>query len=250
MSLSDALAKRCDLEVNVYAESTHWRNGWRTLDCPFSYGAGTRRAFRGRIWPISEIQIADLAPFCLSSLDGLLDAPFGATTLCRRPLIREGDGIHLPVASLVSPALRLHLTHAIADGVVPVQAIETFHKDQFARWVMVDLALRKAKPLEMAALDLPSPDLDVPGVTQAVLRFDQDKLLHILVLECDWQHPPECAIHETRTSPAKLEKALADYLRLIQEKLAMDTATTRGLTLVIQGFAGLERQCSTSQRLQ
>ncbi len=237
LRLSETVAERCGLEVNAFAESTQWRSDWPFgLSQVRQLGRATR--FSGHDLRQLGLDSAALEPFCVPTFDGLLDAPFGATMLCRQPLIREGDGVHLPVPSLVSPALRLHLAHAIAERVVPWKATADFHANQFSRWVGVDLALRKAKPLQMSDLDLPEPDLDVPGLTQAVLRFDEDKLVHIFVLECDWKHPPDRAIHQTRKASPMFQRALGDYLCVAQQKLAEDYGTTRGLSLVIQDSPG------------
>ena len=235
--LSDTIAERCGLLVNDFAESKQWRSDW-PFGLPQLLQRGATVRFSDTELMHLGVDIADLEPFCVVSLDGLLDAPFGATVLCRQPLIRHGGTIHLPVPSLISPALRLYLAHAIADHTVPQKATTDFHTHQFARWVGIDLALRKAKPLLMTDVDLPEPDLDIPGLEQAVLRFDQDKLLNIFVLECDWRHPPNFAIHDTRRATPKSEKALGDYLKQVHDKLAKDHGTTRGLTLVIENSPG------------
>ncbi len=237
LGLSEAVAERCKLAVNAFAESIQWRSDWQ-FGLPQILQRGRATRFSDHDLRQLGIDIAALEPFCLPTLDGLLDAPFGATTLCRQPLIRQGDGIHMPVPSLVSPALRLHLAHAITERVVPWKATADFHTNQFFRWVGVDLALCKTKPLQMADLDFPEPDLDVPGLTQAVLRFDEDKLVHIFVLECDWRNPPDRAIHQTSRASPKLQKALGDYLSVVQQRLAKDYGVTRGLSLVIQDSPG------------
>ena len=97
--------------------------------------------------------------------------------------------------------------------------------------------MRKAKWVEMAPLHLPEPELDIPGLIHTVLRFDEDKLVHILVLECVWRDPPKYNVHDAQ-EVRKLQKDLADYLRVVCDKLSNDMGIGRGLTLVIQDTPG------------
>ena len=148
LRLSETVAERCGLIANTFAESTQWRSDWPFgLQQVLQRGRATR--FSGHDLRRLGIDSAALEPFCVPTLDGLLDAPFGATALCRQPLIRQDDGIHVPVPSLVSPALRLHLAHAIAERVVPWKTTIDIHINQFSRWIGVDLAMRKTKPLQV-----------------------------------------------------------------------------------------------------
>ena len=138
----------------------------------------------------------------------------------------------------MSPALRLYLAGAISDQIIPQKAIEAFHRNEFSRWLGVDLPLRKAKPIRLDALNLPDPDLPIPAITQAVLHFDQDKLVHILVLECDWRRPNKYAIHDSQTATADLQTRLHTYLQRVQEQLSEYSRSKRGLTLVILDSPG------------
>jgi hypothetical protein len=237
LTLSDAVAERCGLQINSFAESKQWREDWPFKTSTLIERGRATRFSDGDLRAL-QIESVDLEPFCVPDLDGLLDAPFGATALCRRPLIRETRYIHMPIPSLVSPALRLHLAHTVAAGRVPPTAIADFHAAQFARWLGVDLARRKTKPILATDLDLPEPDLDVQGVTGAVLRFDEDKLAHIVVLERGWEYPPDSNIHYSRTASPQFELSLNTYLRTVQQKLAAQFGATRGLTLVIEDSPG------------
>ncbi len=237
LRVSDTVAERCGSRINEFAESRQWRTDWRLrLPVLLIRGAATRFT-RDDLIQLG-IEIEDLIPFQLITLDGLLEASFGGTYLNRWPVIIESDSVHLPISSFVSAALRLYLAHAIASGVVPQKAIEKFHADQFALWMGVDLPMRKAKWVEMAPLHLPEPELDIPGLIHTVLRFDEDKLVHILVLECVWRDPPKYNVHDAQEVPAKLQKDLADYLRVVCDKLSNDMGIGRGLTLVIQDTPG------------
>jgi hypothetical protein len=237
LRLSEAVAERCGFAANEFAESRQWRTSW-PLNLPLLLSRGTASRFTHGDLIGLGIDIADLEPFCVISLDGLLDASFGGTLLNRWPLIAEDNGVHLPIPSYISPALRLYLAHAIADSVVPRKATETFHDNEFTRWVGVHLPLHRAKPLEIEPLDLPEPDLDTPHLTQAVLRFDEDKVAHLIVLGCSWRNPPERNIHESHTPSAYFQKNLANYLRMVRDKLFNDMGVSRGLTLVVQDSPG------------
>jgi len=237
LRLSDAVAERCGFAINEFAESTQWRKDW-PLRLPVLLSRGAAARFTPADLAQLDINITDLKPFRVTALDGLLDARFGETLLNRWPVIAEGNGVHLPIPSFISPALRLYLAQGIANGVVPRKAIEVFHTYQFTRWMGVDLPLIKAKLMEIAPLHLPEPDLDIPGLTQTVLRFDEDKLMHILVLECTWRDPPERKIHDRKIASTKFQNDLADYLRIVHDKLSDDMGVSRGLTLVIQDSPG------------
>jgi hypothetical protein len=237
LRVSDAIAERCGFAVNTVEDSTPRRDDW-PLKLPELLSRGAASRFTSKELEEAGIDPIDLEPFRAPSLDGLLATTFGSTLLHRYPIIPDGDGIRLAVPSFVSPALRLYLAHAIALKIVPYEAIEAFHHSQFLRWMAVDLPLRKAKPLEMAPLNLPEPDFPGMGSTQAVLRFDEDKIVHILVLECSWRDPPEFDIHAGTIATPKFEKALSDYLCLVQRKLSDKLGVARGLTLVIQDTPG------------
>ncbi len=237
LSLSDALAERCGYAVDEFAESTPHRKSW-SITLPPLLRLGHAAWFSTNDIVTLGLELSSLAPFCLSSIDGLLDAPYGATALSRTPLVLEDDGVFLPVPSLISPALRLYLAHAIADGTVPKKAGETFHNDQLARWLACDLPIRHIKPLTITEFEFPEPDLDAPGVSQAVLSFDQDKLAHMIVIESDWTDPPARAIYEVQKAPQKLERDLESYLWQVHKKLETDHGIARGLTLVIGDSPG------------
>jgi hypothetical protein len=238
LRLSEVLAERCGFAAYEFAESTQWRTDW-PLSLPLLLTRGAATRFTREDLVELGVDIADLEPFCVVSLDGLLDARFGETLLNRWPvMIAEDNGVHLPIPSYISPALRLYLAHAIASGIVPRKAIETFHDHEFTRWIGVHLPLRRTRPLEMGPLDLPEPHLDIPHLTQAVLRFDEDKVAHLLVLGCDWRDPPERNIHERNTPSASLQKNFANYLRVVRDKLFSDMGVNLGLTLVVQDSPG------------
>ena len=237
LRLSEAVARRCNFAINQFAESRYWRTDWPlSLPVLTARGAATHFAYRDLI----ELGVdpADLEPFCIHSLDGLLDDAFGEIKLHRWPIIKTDSGIHLPIPSFVSPALRLYLAQAISSGVIPSKAVEVFHSSLIFRWIGVDLMMRRAKPIETAPLNLPKPQLDLSGVTQAVLRFDEDKIVYILVMEFDWHVPPERNVHQAKTASAKFNTGLTEHLRSVYEKLSKDMGVKRGLTLVIQDSPG------------
>ena len=246
LRVSDTVAERCGFRINEFAESRQWRTDWR-LRLPVLLIRGAAARFTRDDLTQLGIEIEDLIPFQLITLDGLLEASFGGTYLNRWPVIIESDSLHLPIPSFVSAALRLYLAHAIASGVVPQKAIEKFHADQFALWMGVDLPMRKAKWVEMAPLHLPEPELDIPGLIHTVLRFDEDKLVHILVLECVWRDPPKYNVHDAQEVPAKLQKDLADYLRVVCDKLSNDMGIGRGFTRTRRDGALLWHCPRTSQ---
>ena len=237
LSLSDALAERCGYAVNEFADSIPQRENW-SIRLPPLLRLGGAAWFSANDIATLGLELSNLTPFCLSSSEGLLDAPYGATALSRTPLVLEDAGVFLPVPSLISPALRLHLVHAIADGTIPKKAGEAFHNDQFARWLVCDLPIRRIKPLTITEFEFPEPDINAPGIRQAVLSFDQDKLAHMIVIQSDWTHPPAHTIYEVQKASQKLERDLESYLWQVHKKLETDHGIARGLTLVIYDSPG------------
>ena len=188
--LSNAIAQRCELTVNDYAQSQQWQTRW-PVQLPPLICKGRSVRFSRQDLSALGVQTEFLAPFILDTLSGLLDMPFGDTALGRRPLLVDGAGVTLPIPSLVSPALRLHLAHAIARRIVPQEAVVSFHQNQFARWLGCDFPARGARALLNDGLDIPTPEFDLPGdYAHAVVRFDADKLAHVVLIEADWSHPP------------------------------------------------------------
>jgi hypothetical protein len=239
LCLSDAVAERCKFALNEYAESRQWRDDW-PLRLPLLLARGAAARFTDDDLVRLGIGPADLEPFRAPGLEGLLHDNFGETLLNRWPVVGTPDGIHLPIASFVSPALRMYLSRAVANGVVPAAAEKAFHVHQLSRWLGVDLPTRKARPLKMEPLHLPEVDFDLPGggLSQAVLRFDEDKLAHLFVIECTWDDPPQRNIHDGEDATASQEEGIANYLRAVRKKLEKDFGTTRGLTLVVQDSPG------------
>ena len=235
--LSEALANRCGLSTNSFQPSEQWRTRW-PLRMTRILELGQAAHFSREDLIALGIDRRNLEPFCLNSVENLLERPFGDTALSRRPLLAEGSGVWLPVPSFVSPALRLHLAHAIADGTIPEAATGAFHEAQVARWLAYDLPLRKNKMLVMADLSLPESEVTVPGLSQSIIQFDEDKLAHLLVIEADWSHPPECAIHETKQASAALEREFADHINRSHAALQNGQKVDRGLTLVVYDSPG------------
>ena len=88
LALSEELANRCDFAVNVFSESMQWRDKWPfRLPILIERGRSSHFSAQERL----GIEIEDLTPFILPTVEGLLDSSFGATALCRYPLIRETE---------------------------------------------------------------------------------------------------------------------------------------------------------------
>lgn len=237
LRLSDLVAARRDLAVNTVAQSEPRREDWPFL-LPDILRAGQASCFTMDDLKAAGIDPTDLAPFILPNVTGLLNQDFEATSLIRHPLVKDSDALRLPVPSYVQTSLRLYLAQAINLGLVPQEATERFHRAQFTRWLGVDLPLRKAKPLELAPLNLPEPNLPGVGLTQAILRFDADKILHLFILECDWRDPPETNIRARKAAPPKLQKGLIDYIKAVQTALSTNPGADRGFTLIVYDSPG------------
>src|SRR5580692_498485 len=123
LALGEAIANRCGFQANTFESSQPWRTRWPIqMDRVVQLGRSTR--FSASELAALEIRPSDLTPFYLDSTENLLQDKYGYTALARRPILLEPNGVSVPIPSLVSPALRLHLAHAIAESVVPKSAIE------------------------------------------------------------------------------------------------------------------------------
>jgi hypothetical protein len=238
LTLSNAIAQRCGYVANHFADSQQWQTQW-----PAQL---SRLIERGRLVRFSAADLSELgvraelvSPFLAEDLNSLLDTPFGYTALTRRPLVRDKTGLSLPIPSLVSPAIRLHLAHAVAQRTVPRKAVENFHQNQFARWLACDLPARGARALLNDGLGIPVPEFDLPGdYAHAVVRFDANKLAHLVLLEADWSRPPEYAIHQTRPAGDAFKRELAAHLHRSFDALHSIQGVCDGLTLVIYDSPG------------
>jgi hypothetical protein len=238
LSMSEEIALRCDLSVNTYEPSEHWRNHW-AFNLSRLSEIGSSAYFTADDLQRIGVSINILEPFLLGSLEGLLEDPFGRTALSRRPLIVDKKGgVFVPIPSLVSPALRLHIAHGIAEHKVPQEAIAGFHALPLGRWLTVDLPLRKNQVLTAPEAFLPKEQLDLPGVTQAVVRFDEDKLAHLFIIDADWSNPPQRDIHEPSDVTKEFENELAEYLQEAFEAIRQSQGINRGLTIVVYDSPG------------
>jgi hypothetical protein len=238
LTLSDVIARRCGLSANDYELSQSWQDKWPTTLRPLIQKGRHVRFSRAELVALG-ISDEHLSPFFLQPSDEILDAPFGRTTLGRRPLIRNETGVSLPIPSLVSSAVRLHLAHSVASGLAPRKAAEDFFQLQFARWLLCDMPARGARPIEVEQFDLPFPDFEPPGdYNSALVRFDTDKLAHLIVLEADWSEPPEQAINMVTQASADFDDELAMHLKHSFEVIAAHPDSQRGLTLVIYDTPG------------
>ena len=238
LTLSNAVAERCNFGVNDFKESQQWQLLW-PAQLPPLVEKGRSVRFSSTDLLALGVRSEFLAPFVVDSLAGLLDASYGDTLLGRQPIIAGEAGVLLPLPSLVSPALRLHLAHAIAEGVVPRKAIGSFHRNQFARWLACDFPARGARALLNEGLGIPIPEFDPPGgYAHAVVNFDANKLAHVVVVEADWSRPPQRAIHQTHHASGVFEQGLMRHLRRSYEALCTTQEVSCGLTLVVYDSPG------------
>jgi len=219
-------------------DSQQWQTQW-PVQLPPLVEKGRSVRFSPADLTALGVQAEFLAPFIIDTLSGLLDAPYGDTALGRRPLLAEDAGIALPIPSLVSPAVRLHLAHAVASQIVPMEAIVSFHQNQFARWLACEFPARGARALLNDGLGIPTPEFSLPGdYAHAVVQFDTNKLAHLVLIEADWSRPPERAIHQTRPAGSVFERGLASHLRHSSDALRTSQNVRDGLTLVVYDSPG------------
>jgi hypothetical protein len=238
LAVSDAIARRAGLFFHAAADSSPRQTEWpEGIDALATLGQAAR--FSGSALQALDVSLDTLAPFILEDATGLPDALFGRTALNVRPLLRDGDGIIVPAPSFLSPALRLRLTDWIARGYIPRAATSVFHEVQFARWTLFDARTTGARALSNDDVDMPEPGFELFGdYLHAVLRFDEDKLAHLVVLGCDWQSPPDADIGAVRRENPGFEAGLADHLRASFESLRQQFASEAGLTIIVHDSPG------------
>lgn len=237
LRLSNAVAVRSQLSANVIAPSQPQRSDWPIEDGTVHIGRATR--FTASDLSALSVDPSDLEPFILQEPCDLLDRPFGQSVLCVRPLLADGDGVQLPIPSLVSPALRLRLSHAIASGEIPRAATDAFHTFLFGRWLEFEFRLRGAPPILREEARLPEPNRWPEGdYMSAALRFDEDKLALLVLLGCDWRDPPDRDIARARPASESFERALSQHLKACFEAVRIQQETTAGLTLVVTDTPG------------
>lgn len=239
LRLSECIAGRCDLEPNRSVTGKIWRETWpRSL--PPLIERGKFALFSDADLSAHNIAASDLEPFILTQPDELIDLPFGANEIMARPLLRFGGGLLLPIPSLVSPAIRLRLASVIDQGLVPRSgALDSLMTRMLGRWLIYDLPLRGHQPLENVQADLNGPDFRMFGdYAHAVIRFDQDKVAHLIVLGTDWSDPPEFELHRVTEAPPHFTARLSHYVRTAAADLSARLGSDRGMTLVVYDSPG------------
>ncbi|WEK39817.1 MAG: hypothetical protein P0Y50_14975 [Candidatus Brevundimonas colombiensis] len=238
LAISDTIARLAGLFLNAAGDSIPRQTEWPDdIEALGTLGQATR--FSGSALQKLGVSVDTLAPFILKDLTGLNDAPFGRTALNVRPLLRDGDGIVVPAPSFLSPALRLRLTDRIARGVVPRGATTIFHEVQFARWTLFDARTTGARALSNDDVEMPEPGFRLFGdYMHAVLRFDEEKLAHLVVLGCDWHSPPDADIGAARRGSPDFEANLADHLRASFDALRQQFGSDAGLTVIVHDSPG------------
>lgn len=236
--LSETVAQRCGLARNQYSPSQQWQDTWPSqLRAMRTLGRSVR--FSAQDLAALGIDLADLDPFILKSTEYLLDCKFGETALCRRPLLREGTGIYVPIPAFISPALRLHLAHVIARGGAPRACAHKFHELQLARWVSCDLPRRGTSILDNSTHGIDAPECEMPGdYAHVVVRFDENKLAHIAVIGNDWSDPPDHDVSRVREAGAAFEIAFTSYLKNVCGQLRKSQGIVGGLTILVQDTPG------------
>lgn len=238
LAVSDAIVRRAGLFLHAADDSIPQQTEW-----PEDIGAlaelGQAARFSRSALQALGVSLDTLAPFILEDVTDLVDAPFGRTALNVQPLLRDGDGIVVPAPSFLSPAMRLRLTNRIACGAIPRTATSVFHEIQCARWTLFDAPKTGARALSNDDVDMPNPGFELFGdYMHAVLRFDEDKLAHLVVLGCDWQSPPDADIGAARRESADFEAGLSDHLSASFEALRQQFGCEAGLTIVVHDSPG------------
>jgi hypothetical protein len=239
LGLSEEIARRCDLASNTFETGEIWRTSWpKSLPPLIEKGRSTR--FTANDLQQLGIDAADLEPFVLSAPDQILAQPHGANEIMAHPLLRTSDGFMLPIPSLVSPALRLFLSNAIARRRLPAkQIVEHLGTYLLGRWITYDLHWRRHPPLETEQIGLEPPNFEMPGdYAHSVVRFDEDKLAHIIILGADWSKVPDYALYGRHSGPAGFSENLNRYIRNCIDHLRDQFASDRGLTIVIHDSPG------------
>ncbi len=239
LRLSECVARRCRLEPYEFATGEIWRETWpRSL--PPLIERGTFALFSDADLSALDIAASDLEPFILTRPDELVNLPYGANEIMARPLLRLEKGLLLPIPSLVSPAIRLRLASEIGQGLVPQSGVlESLMTWMLGRWLIYDLPLRGHRPLENVQADLDGPDFRMFGdYAHAVVRFDQDKVAHLIILAADWSEPPEFALHRVTEAPPRFNGQLSRYIHNAVADLSARLGSDRGMTLVVYDSPG------------
>ncbi len=233
LTLSEALAARCGL-------SRYCMGGGSVrmpLDLPNQAELYARAAlmwFSRRDLDAMGCSLDRLASFIHDNTPA--EGGEGKSTLCRRPLIRDGDGVSIAIPAAISPAIRLRLVEAL----IQAGALERYERVLFSQQInqLFNKGVRALGGKIVEQHRLPPLPEGTPAKVQELVEFDSGKFAHIVFFE-------DSVLEFLKTGPngiLDLAGAKGRELHLHCERCAHEVATqpgyTGGLTIAVHGGLG------------
>lgn len=185
----------------------------------------------------SGVSIDLLSPFIHEETP--TEGVMGESTLEKRPLVRDGDGVLVALPSAISPAVRLH----IAKAVVQAGVIEIFEQVLFSRQAtaLFDQGVPLLGGEIVESPELPPLPENSPAIVQELVKFDSGKFAHVLFFGDSMTEFLKTGLCGIRDINGKSEGSLLLHCQRCAEQVAAQPGYSGGLTIIILG--GLGRAC-------
>jgi hypothetical protein len=192
-----------------------------------------------------EITLQDLVPFILAEerRGCLANQTTGHTDLERCPIIQCGDNLVLAAPHAVTLSVRRFMIEQLKQAGF-LGFFEMFlHTGQFEKWLRT---LHYGLGFEPVDIALPAPTEKLPLVYQTVMRFDEGKYAHVILL--DGNIPGQLIdSHTTDGLTGEQQKELTKHLFNCAEILKGRPNFNGGMTLITRGGIGRGFAMSTDR---
>jgi hypothetical protein len=179
----------------------------------------------------------DLKPFIFNDEDKqhLLEETTGNTSLDRRPLVDFGDALIVALPHAVSVAIRRYLLEELSSSDYFDAFEVALQKYQAAQVEKTGLLELRDK---VQSLPPPTNDVPCPTLTSWLLRYDQAKYIHVILLHDTLTSVIEHGFSGFGEMEEHLRAGLESYISKVATQCLQDLGATEGFTLLLHGGLG------------
>lgn len=230
--LSDVIAKRADLDQNAIPVPA--LNGEIILPDPLRRKRLTEAVSFSMLdleLILNEFGVSsdDLAPLIITCGEATLDYEMSnPISLVRRPLVRTGDDVVVPLPTVLLDSLRNELLNLVTNSEIVVEVVESYRDTV---WHTATTALSRLGSDEVV------PPFEIEqdaNIREGFFQFDRDKIMHVCLVTDDLSsYDSENPFSRFKIVKQEIDEILSRHCRLQSKILSLPVGAPNEVMLLL-----------------